>query len=130
MMKTPLPKEFVWTIGCTKTGFSAFEKDWPLFTTSHSAPQLLNQCYEAAALYFDEPEMNIQKVKHRFVWHWRSLFAHYKIFNAQMFAQRIGMNASLLTQYIKATKSPSPQQEKKIINGIRRIGKELSLIEI
>ena len=47
-----------------------------------------------------------------------------------MFAQRIGMNASLLTQYIKATKSPSPQQEKKIINGIRRIGKELSLIEI
>jgi hypothetical protein len=57
-------------------------------------------------------------------------FPHYKIFNAQMFAQRIGMNASLLTQYIKATKSPSPQQEKKIINGIRRIGKELSLIEI
>ncbi len=129
-MKTKLPKEFVWTIERTKTRYSAFENDFSLYTTSRTTSKLLNQCYEAEALYFNETDEVIHKVRHRFVWSWPSFFTHYKILNARLFADRIGMNASLLSQYIKGTKIPSPQQEQKIIRGIQMIGRELSRIEL
>ena len=46
----------------------------------------VNQCYEAEALYFNQTDEVIQKVRHRFVWSWPSFFTHYKILNARLFA--------------------------------------------
>ena len=41
-------------------------------------------------------------------------------------SERIGMNQSLLAQYIKGIKKPSPAQTKRILSGVREIGRELS----
>ena len=57
-----------------------------------------------------------------------SFFDFYKVINAKALSERIGMNQSLLAQYIKGIKKPSPVQTKRIIQGVHQIGKELSEI--
>jgi len=55
-----------------------------------------------------------------------SFFAFYKVINAKALSERIGMNQSLLAQYIKGIKKPSPTQTKRILRGVQQIGKELT----
>ena len=58
-----------------------------------------------------------------------SFFDFYKVINAKALSERIGMNQSLLAQYIRGLKKPSPEQTKRILEGVRQIGKELSEVE-
>lgn len=55
-----------------------------------------------------------------------SFFDFYKVINAKALSERIGMNQSLLAQYIRGIKKPSPAQTKRILNGVHQIGRELS----
>ncbi len=55
-----------------------------------------------------------------------SFFEFYKVINAKALSERIGMNQSLLAQYIKGIKKPSVPQTKRILQGVQQIGKELS----
>ncbi|HZV70605.1 MAG TPA: hypothetical protein VFG10_13720 [Saprospiraceae bacterium] len=56
----------------------------------------------------------------------KQFFKYYRVINAKFLAERIGMNESLLSQYVKGRKKPSRQQIERIINGINEIGIELS----
>jgi transcriptional regulator with XRE-family HTH domain len=53
-------------------------------------------------------------------------FEYYKVINAKALSERIGMNQSLLAQYIKGNKKPTLTQTKKILRGVQKIGRELS----
>jgi len=55
-----------------------------------------------------------------------SFFDFYKVINAKALSERIGMNQSLLAQYIKGIKKPSIPQTKRILQGVQQIGRELS----
>ena len=55
-----------------------------------------------------------------------SFFNFYKVINAKALSERIGMNQSLLAQYIKGIKKPSPVQTRRILAGVQQIGRELS----
>jgi hypothetical protein len=55
-----------------------------------------------------------------------SFFSFYKVINAKALSQRIGMNQSLLAQYIKGIKKPSKAQTIRILQGVQQIGRELS----
>ncbi len=55
-----------------------------------------------------------------------SFFDFYKVINAKALSERIGMNQSLLAQYIKGIKKPSPAQTKRILHGVQQIGRELT----
>jgi hypothetical protein len=55
-----------------------------------------------------------------------SFFDFYRVINAKALSERIGMNQSLLAQYIKGIKKPSPGQTQRILKGVHQIGKELS----
>ena len=59
-----------------------------------------------------------------------SFFDFYKVINAKALSERIGMNQSLLAQYISGIKKPSPAQTKKIVKGVQQIGRELSEVQI
>jgi len=48
------------------------------------------------------------------------------VLNAKFLARKIGMNPTLLSQYINGHKKPSPRQTRKILSGIHQIGQELS----
>ncbi len=58
-----------------------------------------------------------------------SFFEFYNVINAKALSQRIGMNQSLLAQYIKGIKKPSTEQTRKIMNGVQQIGRELAEIK-
>jgi len=56
-------------------------------------------------------------------------FAFYKVINAKVLSERIGMNQSLLAQYIKGNKKPSSSQAYRILRGVQQVGKELASIQ-
>jgi len=59
----------------------------------------------------------------------QSFFDFYKVINAKALSARIGMNQSLLAQYISGSKKPSAIQRKRILKGVQQIGRELSEIQ-
>jgi len=62
----------------------------------------------------------------KFEYDLESFFDFYKVINAKALSERIGMNQSLLAQYIKGIKKPSAPQTKRILQGVQQIGRELS----
>ncbi len=55
-------------------------------------------------------------------------FEFYNIINAKALSERIGMNQSLLAQYIKSIKKPSANQTQRILQGVQQISWELAEI--
>ena len=56
----------------------------------------------------------------------KQFFEYYKVINSKHLAKRIGMNESLLSQYVNGKKQPSKKQIERIIDGLHEIGKELT----
>ena len=50
--------------------------------------------------------------------------------NSKALAEKIGMNPTLLSQYVRGHKKPSPTQSKRILYGINRIGQELAEMSV
>jgi len=114
----------------TNTGFSAYAKDYPIYTTGKSVADLLGNSVEAVNFYFEEEGYVADASNIQFEIDWQHFFQEYKIINANLLAQRIGVNASLLSQYAKGKKTPSPKQQRKILDGIHQIGQELAEINL
>ena len=55
-------------------------------------------------------------------------FLTHKELNVAEFAKRIGINASLLRNYINGFKKPSPEREAAILAEIRKLGEEYSSV--
>ena len=114
----------------TETGFSAFSEDYPIFRTGKSITELQINALEATQLYFDEVEEKITMEKLKFEFDFQQFFQYYNVINAKMLAQKIGMNATLLSQYVSGKKKPSNVQTEKILNGIHQIGQELAELNL
>ncbi|MFN8320315.1 MAG: hypothetical protein U0V54_12930, partial [Saprospiraceae bacterium] len=55
----------------------------------------------------------------------KQFFEYYKVINAKHLAGRIGMNETLLSQYVNGIKKPSKKQVNRIVDGLHEIGREL-----
>jgi hypothetical protein len=75
------------------------------------------------ALKGNEYTYQIKDVKIQF--DLESFFDFYKVINAKALSERIGMNQSLMAQYIKGIKKPSAVQTRRILQGVQQVGKEL-----
>ena len=58
------------------------------------------------------------------------LFLMHPEINASAVARRMGMQQSLLAQYIRGIKKPSEERAQMILDTVREIGKELSSVSI
>ncbi|UZO81700.1 helix-turn-helix transcriptional regulator [Aquimarina sp. ERC-38] len=123
-------KTILLTVEKTNTGFSAFSKDYPILTTATSVPELINNAYEATNFYFEEEKINPESIQIKFEIDFEQFFKYFKVINAKFLAEKIGMNASLLSQYVQGHKKPSAKQTEKILSGIHQIGEELSGINL
>jgi predicted RNase H-like HicB family nuclease len=112
----------------TKDGFSAYAVDYPVFTTGSSINELFGNIKEAFILYFDDENFDDEKLYYEI--DFNQFFKHYKVLNANALAGRIGMNPSLLSQYISGHKKPSASQSRRILYGINRIGQELAEMSV
>jgi len=109
----------------TDTGFSAYSEELPIYTSGRTVPELINNAYEAAQLYFED-KYQIDHENIKFEVDFTQFFQYYKVLNSKFLAEKIGMNPSLLSQYVQGHKKPSDNQTEKILTGIHQIGQELS----
>jgi len=114
----------------TDTGFSAFSKDYPIYTTGRTIPELIDNALDAANLCFEEKGILITHENLKFEIDFKQFFQYYKVINAKFLANKIGMNPTLLSQYVQGRKKPSDAQTEKILLGIHQIGQELSEINL
>ena len=112
----------------TNTGYSAYAQNYPVATTGNDLVELKSNMAEAINLYFEEKGQRITEDDLKVTLDIAQFFEFYKVINAKAFSERIGMNQSLLAQYIKGIKKPSPLQTQRILKGVQQIGKELSEI--
>ena len=112
----------------TKTGYSAYVEKYPVYTVGKSLEELKNQMIEALNLYFEKEGKTITEKDLKITLDLPQFFEFYKVINAKALSERIGMNQSLLAQYIKGNKKPSPTQTQRILRGIQQIGNELAAI--
>ena len=113
----------------TKTGYSAYAVKYNVFTTGRTLQQLKKNMIESINLFFEESgksAIDIEQLK--ITLDLPQFFSFYKVLNAKAISERIGMNQSLLAQYINGNKVPSLQQTKRILDGVREVGKELAEI--
>ena len=110
------------------TGYSAHTSVGNNFITTvgETFEELKTNILEAVNLAFEDKGFvySIDEIKFRY--DLESFFDFYKVINAKALSERIGMNQSLLAQYIKGNKKPSIVQTKRILQGIQQLGRELS----
>lgn len=121
-MKT---SKFKFIIEKTCTGYSAFEAKLPVFTSGQTMLELQQNSIEALSLYFEEENKKIKIGNIGFEFDFKQFFDFYKVINSKHLAARIGMNESLLSQYVNGKKKPSKRQVERIVDGLHEIGKEL-----
>lgn len=114
----------------TSTGYSAYSDKYPIYTTGGDVKELTTNMVEAANFYFEEVKENVVISKKDLDINFSipSLFELYPI-NIRHFAERIGMNYTLLSQYVQGRKKPSEKQAEKIIEGLQEVGKELNNVK-
>ncbi len=116
------------TITKETEGYSATTKinnDF-IATEGDSFEDLKVNILEALNLSFEDSHINFSIDDISFNYDLASFFEFYKVINAKALSERIGMNQSLLAQYIRGTKKPSEKQTNRILKGVQKIGKELS----
>ena len=128
-MKTT-KKKVIFTVEKTDTGFSAYSDNYPVFTTGKTIPDLIDNAFEACSLFFEEENIKISHKNIKFEIDFKQFFQYYKVLNSRFLADKIGMNPTLLSQYVQGHKKPSKSQTEKILSGIHQIGQELSEINL
>jgi predicted RNase H-like HicB family nuclease len=114
----------------TDTGFSAYSQEQSIYTTGRTISELIENAYEAANLFFEDENIQITHENLKFEIDFKQFFQYYKVINSKFLADKIGMNATLLSQYVQGHKKPSVAQTEKILAGIHQIGKELTEINL
>ena len=114
----------------TDTGFSAFSEDYPIYTAGRTIPELIDNALESANLFFEEDDIRLEQENLKYEIDFKQFFQYYKVINAKFLANKIGMNPTLLSQYVQGRKKPSDAQTEKILLGIHQIGQELSEINL
>lgn len=114
----------------TKTGYSAYAEKYPVYTVGKTLDDLKSQIIEALNLYLKKDGKTVSEKDLKLTLDLSQFFEFYKVINAKALSERIGMNQSLLAQYIKGIKKPSAAQTNRILQGVQQIGRELSEVRI
>lgn len=113
----------------TKTGYSAYAVKYPVYTVGKTLEELRANVLEAINLFLEDSGKSVTEDDLRVLLDLPQFFEFYKVINAKALSERIGMNQSLLAQYIKGIKKPSQAQTNRILMGVRQIGRELASVQ-
>lgn len=128
-MKT-LKKKINIMVEITKTGYSAYAEELPVYTTGKDLSALKNNLIESLNHYYEDLGYMVADENLKIHIELQQFFQYYKVLNSRFLAQKIGMNATLLSQYVRGRKKPSAKQTEKILNGIKSIGRELADLQL
>ncbi len=124
-------QKIIFTVIKENDGFSAYTKVGKYFiaTEGSDIEDLNKNILEAVNLNFENEGIVYNLNEIALKPDLASFFEFYKVINAKALSQRIGMNQSLLAQYINGVKKPSQTQTKRILKGVQQVGKELASIQ-
>ncbi|SRR5258706_195064 len=127
-MKKP---KIVMTVMKEDSGYSATAsvKEIHINTEGETLDELKQNIVEAVNLSFEDKGFVYKADEIALKPDLQTFFEFYKVINAKALSERIGMNQSLLAQYIKGIKKPSPSQTQRILKGVQKVGKELASIQ-
>lgn len=127
-MKKP---KIIMTVAKEEKGFSATTTLTGNFiaTQGDSLADLKKQIVDAVNLAFKKRRVTYAEDDIILKPDLQSFFSFYRIINAKALSERIGMNQSLLAQYIKGIKRPSTAQTQRILNGVKKVGRELASMQ-
>lgn len=127
-MKRP---KIVMTVTKEDLGYSAYAKygNICIATQGDTFNELKEMVLEAVNLSFEDLGYTYTIDEIQFKYDLESFFAFYRVINAKALSERIGINQSLLAQYIKGIKKPSPTQTQRILKGVQQIGRELAEVK-
>lgn len=114
----------------TNSGYSAYVESMQVYTTAHNIPALYTNLLEALNLSLEDEGKEVTMDQIKLNLDFKQFFQFYKVLNANFLAKRIGMNPTLLSQYVRGKKQPSQKQSEKIIQGVQQIGQELADISL
>lgn len=123
-----LKSKFDINVEITDTGYSAYliiSANESIFTTGENIDELLKNLVESINFLFEEKNQYIDRDNLSLNLDFKQFFEFFKVLNAKYLAERIGMNPSLLSQYVNGKKLPSEKQKIKLLNGLNTIGNEL-----
>ena len=125
-----LKKKINITVEKTNTGYSAYANEMNVFSTGTDIAELHHNLIEALNLAYEDLGFEVGADNLKLNLDLQQFFQYYKVLNANFLAKRIGMNPTLLSQYVRGKKQPSSKQTAKIIQGIQSIGKELAELNL
>ena len=113
----------------TRTGYSAYAENYPVFTVGKTLDELKFNILESINLHFEKSGKTVGLDDLKIYLDLPQFFNFYKVINVKALSERIGINQSLLAQYIKGHKKPSKRQTERILRGVQELGKELAAIK-
>jgi predicted RNase H-like HicB family nuclease len=113
----------------TKTGYSAYAENYPVYSVGNSLDELKLYILEALNLYFENKNKSVTENDLKMTLNLSQFFEYYSVINIHALSKHIGINQDKLAQYISGTKKPTPTQTYRILKGVQQIGKELSSIQ-
>ena len=123
-----LKNKFDVNVEITDTGYSAYleyKLGESLYSTGSNISELNCNLIEAFNLLLEDKDMFVETDNLCLSVDLQQFFEYYKVINSKYVANRIGMNAALLSQYANGKKKPSKKQKMKIMDGLNAIGAEL-----
>jgi predicted RNase H-like HicB family nuclease len=116
----------------TNTGYSAYAKDYPVATVGDTADELFKNMLEAVNIYFEEAKIDriVTLEDLKITLDVPQFFEYFNIINAKALGNQIGLNKTLISQYVNGHKVPSEKQVRKITQGIRDLGKLFSHVDL
>ena len=105
---------------------SAIVKNHFIATESDIFEGLINEILDALNFTFEGQGIVFTQDHLILEYDLKSFFDFYRVINAKALSERIGMNQSLLAQYINGIKKPSHAQTMRILEGVHQIGRELT----
>ncbi|MEO6978809.1 MAG: helix-turn-helix transcriptional regulator [Mucilaginibacter sp.] len=127
-------KKINFVVEKTGTGFSAYYEDNDNIlaaTTGSNIPELKNNILESYNLFAEHQQRQpITAAQVGLQFDLSSFFEFYKEINAAALGRRIGINKSLISEYVNGKRTPSEKQVQRILTGIKQLGRELTELEI
>ena len=106
-------------------GYTAYAKDFSILTEADTLKELYAEAQEALEAQLEVTGENVKDFKIEYKYDFSTLFEVYNVVNIKALSERLGMNNSLISQYISGKKEPGPKQKKKIEQGLHELAKEL-----
>lgn len=112
----------------TKTGYSAYAQGHGVLTVGATLREVHEKIVEALNLHYEPETIKAEQLSFRY--DLGSLFEAYPALSAKALAERIGLNVSLLSQYVSGTKKPAKKQLDRILEGVHAIGRDLQQAQL